>query len=158
MFSYFPIFEKAPPEKFGIYVIDLRTRKVKKLPGSNGLWAPRWSLDGIHVVARSLDSQSLMLFDFKTQNWSKLVTGAYFGFANWSADGQYVYYLRRGREPAILRVSVTDRKVEEIANLKDMRQTGFRGGIWTGLTPDDSPLILRDIGTQEIYALDFEAP
>ena len=29
---------------------------------------------------------------------------------------------------------------------------------WTGLAPDDSPLVLRDIGTQEIYALDWAAP
>ena len=158
MFSYFPVLEKAPAEKFGIYIIDLGTRNVRKVPGSDGLWAPRWSPDGSHVVARSLDPQSLMLFDFKKQTWSELATGAYFGFANWSADGQYVYYLRRGRQPAILRVRVADRNVEERANLKDVRQTGFRGGIWTGLTPDDSPLILRDIGTQEIYALDFEAP
>jgi Tol biopolymer transport system component/DNA-binding winged helix-turn-helix (wHTH) protein len=156
MFSYFPILEKEPAEEFGIYIIDLRTRNVKKVAGSGGLWAPRWSLDGSYVVARSLDPQSLMLFDFKTQTWSQLLAGEYFGFANWSTDGEYVYYLRRGRQPAVLRVRVTDRKVEEIANLKDVRQTGFRGGIWTGLTPDGSPLILRDIGTQEIYALDFE--
>jgi Tol biopolymer transport system component/DNA-binding winged helix-turn-helix (wHTH) protein len=158
IFSYFPIFEKMPPQRLGLYLVDLRTRKVRKLPGSDGLWAPRWSLNGRYIVARSLDSQSLMLFDFRTQTWSALVTGAYFGFANWSAEGQYVYYLRRGKQPAVWRVRVPDRKVEEIASLNDVRQTGFRGAIWTGLTPDDSPLILRDIGTQEIYALDFEAP
>jgi len=27
-----------------------------------------------------------------------------------------------------------------------------------GLPPDGSPLLLRDIGSQEVYALDFEAP
>jgi hypothetical protein len=26
------------------------------------------------------------------------------------------------------------------------------------VAPDDSPLVLRDIGTQEIYALDWAAP
>jgi len=26
------------------------------------------------------------------------------------------------------------------------------------LAPDDSPLVLRDIGTQEIYAFDWQAP
>jgi hypothetical protein len=116
------------------------------------------SLDGRHIVARSLDSNSLMLFNFQTQTWTELVRGAYFGFANWSADGQYVYYLRRGLEPAILRVRIADGSVEEIANLSNLRQTGFRGGIWTGLAPDDSPLVLRDTGTQEIYALDLQAP
>jgi hypothetical protein len=99
-----------------------------------------------------------MLFDFKTQTWTELVKGVYIGFINWSADGQSVYYLRRGDEPAVLRVQIADGKVEQIASLKDVRQTGFRGGIWMGLAPDDSPLVLRDIGTQEIYALDLQMP
>jgi hypothetical protein len=30
--------------------------------------------------------------------------------------------------------------------------------LWTGLAPDDSPLALRDISTQEIYAIDWDAP
>jgi hypothetical protein len=31
-------------------------------------------------------------------------------------------------------------------------------GAWTGLTPDDSPLVVRDVGSQEIYALDVQFP
>jgi Tol biopolymer transport system component/DNA-binding winged helix-turn-helix (wHTH) protein len=156
MFSYFPIFDRVPPEKLGLYVFDLKTRKVKKLPGSDGLWAPRWSPDASHIVARSADSRSLMVFDSAAQTWSELATESYVGFANWSANGRSVFYTRRGAQPAVLRVTITDRKVEEIVSLKDLRQTGFRSAIWTGLTPDDSPLFLRDIGTQEIYALDLQ--
>jgi Tol biopolymer transport system component len=156
IFSYFPIFDRVPPEKLGVYTVDLKTRKVKKLPGSDGLWAPRWSPDASHIVARSADSRSLMLFDFAAQTWLELATESYVGFANWSANGRSVFYTRRGIQPAVLRVTIADRKVEEIVSLKDLRQTGFRGAIWTGLTPDDSPLFLRDIGTQEIYALDLQ--
>ena len=29
---------------------------------------------------------------------------------------------------------------------------------WMGLTPDGSPLLMRDTGTQEVYTLDFEEP
>ena len=43
------------------------------------------------------------------------------------------------------------------ADLKNFRQTGYYGS-WLGMAPDDSPLLLRDTGTQEIYALDWEAP
>ena len=156
LFSYFPIFETQAAENLGVYILDLKTRKLTKLPGSKGFWAPRWSMDGRYIVARSLDSEVLMLFDFKTQRWTELARGVYFGFMNWSRDGKYVYYLRRGQEPAVLRVRIADRKVEEVASLKDVRQTGFRGGVWMGLAPDDSPLVLRDIGTQEVYALDFQ--
>ena len=27
---------------------------------------------------------------------------------------------------------------------------------WSGLTPDDSPLILRNLGAMEVYALELE--
>ena len=29
---------------------------------------------------------------------------------------------------------------------------------WSGLTPDGSPLIMRDVGNREIYALDIQWP
>ena len=77
IFSYFPLFDRMPPEKLGVYMVDLRTRSLKKLPGSDGLWVPRWSSDGSHIVARSADSQSLMLFDFVTRTWSELVRDVY---------------------------------------------------------------------------------
>jgi len=52
---------------------------------------------------------------------------------------------------------VPDGKVELVTSLDKMR--GFAGtfGIWTGLDPNDSPLVLRDIGTEEIYSLDWQA-
>jgi Tol biopolymer transport system component/DNA-binding winged helix-turn-helix (wHTH) protein len=156
IFSYFPLFDRVAPEKLGVYMVDLKTRNVRKLPGSDGLWVPRWSSDGSHIVARSADSQSLMLFEFATQSWSELVRDVYVVPVNWSADGRSVFYVRRGAQPALLRVGIADRRVQEIVSLKDLRQTGFRGAIWTGLTPDDSPMFLRDIGTQEIYALDLQ--
>jgi hypothetical protein len=44
-----------------------------------------------------------------------------------------------------------------VVDLKSFRMAGYLGW-WLGLAPDDSPLLLRDTGTQEIYALDWEAP
>jgi hypothetical protein len=58
----------------------------------------------------------------------------------------------------VFSVRIADRKLEEIESLKDAhRATGFFGS-WLGLAPDDSPLILRDAATQEIYALDVDLP
>jgi hypothetical protein len=76
---------------------------------------------------------------------------------SWSSDGRYIYYLRRGSDPAILRMQIPGGATELIANLKGVSQTGYRGGFWMGLTPDDSPLVLRDVGTEEIYSLDLTA-
>ena len=77
---------------------------------------------------------------------------------NWSRDDQYVYFKSpAGDETALYRVSIRDRKVERIVSLKNVRRTGNYGP-WSGLAPDDSPLVLRDIGTEEIYAFDWQAP
>ena len=54
-----------------------------------------------------------------------------------------------------MRVRIRDRKLERVADLKNFRQAGF-WGVWLGMAPDDSPLLLRDTGTQEIYALDWK--
>jgi hypothetical protein len=57
----------------------------------------------------------------------------------------------------IFRFRVSRQYLGVLADLKDFRQTGTFS-IWLGLAPDDSPLLLRDTGTQEIYALDWETP
>ncbi len=42
-------------------------------------------------------------------------------------------------------------------DLKSLATTGRYGGCLS-LAPDDSPLLLRDTGTQDVYSVDWEAP
>jgi len=97
-----------------------------------------------------------VLFDFATEEWTELARKNA-GWPNWSEDGQYVYFLGWPDDTSIMRVRIRDRKLERVADLKNFRQTGYWGS-WLGLAPDDSTLLLRDTGTQEVYALDWEAP
>jgi eukaryotic-like serine/threonine-protein kinase len=150
-------FSSEPADKnSAVRVLDLKTRQVSTLPGSRGLFAPRWSPDGRYIVAMPADELSLVLFDFQTQKWSQLAK-VRAGFPNWSRDGQYVYFLRWLDHPAVLRVRIADGRVEQVLDLTNLPTTGNIGP-WLGLGPDDSPLVLRDIGTQDIYALDWEEP
>jgi len=99
-----------------------------------------------------------MLFDFKTQKWSLLAKANRAGYPCWSANGQYVYFLLgRSEKPGVMRVKVTDGRIEQVTSLTGFQQTGYFG-FYLGLAPDDSPLLLRDTGTQEIVALDWQAP
>jgi Tol biopolymer transport system component/DNA-binding winged helix-turn-helix (wHTH) protein len=141
-----------------IDLFDLKTRQVSTLPGSEGLFSPHWSPDGRYVVAMSADSQKLLLFDFSTHKWSELVSSPA-AFPNWSHDGRYIYFSNPYiAEPAVYRVRINDRKLELVASLSRKSLGWSIAGKWTGLAGDDSPLILRDTGSEEIYGLDWEAP
>jgi len=94
-----------------------------------------------------------MLFDSHTQTWSELADG--WGFTKWSSDSQYLYYMRYGERPAILRIHLSDRKVEEVAGLSAFRQGGRLAGLQFALAPDGCPTLLRDTGTQEIYSVNW---
>jgi eukaryotic-like serine/threonine-protein kinase len=139
-----------------IRVLDLITHQLSTLPGSRGLYAARWSPDGRYIVAMPSDQLSLVLFDFQTQKWSQIAQ-VRAGFPNWSRDGQYVYFLRWLVNPAVLRIRIRDREVEQVSDLTNLPTTGNLGP-WLGLDPDDSPLLLKDTGTQDVYALDWEEP
>jgi dipeptidyl aminopeptidase/acylaminoacyl peptidase len=143
----------------GINLLNLKTHQVTTLPGSEGLVSPRWSPDGRYIDASTSDARKLMLFDFRTQKWTELAK-ARVGYHHWSSDGQYIYFdnVALEPEPGISRVRIADGKIERIVSLKDVRMPFGIYGTWTGLGPDNSPLILRDTSTQEIYALDWDAP
>jgi hypothetical protein len=57
----------------------------------------------------------------------------------------------------VLRIHVSDRKVELVTSLNGVPTTGHFS-IFLTLAPDDSPVLLRDRGTQDVYALDWKAP
>ena len=138
--------------------IDLKTLQVSELPPSLGLGWPQRSSDGRYLIATTVDGQTLRLFDFTTQKWSDLIrTGI--GSAIWSADSKSVYFdSGASADPAIYRLSLASRQPERIVSLKDFRRVVQPWQSWMGFTPDGSPLLMRDTGTQEIYALDFDAP
>jgi eukaryotic-like serine/threonine-protein kinase len=139
-----------------IRVLDVTSHQVSSLPGSQGFYSPRWSPDGRYVSAFSADSKTLLLFDFQTKKWSELASGS-LSWLNWSHDGQYVYVLDFRGKNAVVRIRVSNHKVEQVADLKNLVTAGRYGGC-LALTPDDSPLLLRDTGSQDIYSVDWEAP
>ena len=141
-----------------VYVLDLKTRNVSKLPGSDGLYSPRWSPDGRCIAAIPLDSLKLMLFDITTQKWSELAS-IFVAFPTWSPDGRYLYFDGiLDNQEGYFRVRIADRKLERLFSLKGFQAAGGAFGNWSGLGPDETPLFVRDASIQEIYALDWQTP
>ena len=103
-----------------------------------------------------------MLFDYSDKRWVELPKGPAIGYLSWTHEGKYIYFeinFDAGSiESGIYRVGINDHKMERVTSLKGLRRASGPFGPWTGLTPDDSPLVLRDASIQEIYALDVQLP
>ena len=115
-----------------ISIIDLVTHQVSTVPGSKGLFSPRWSPDGQHLAALTLDSTKLLLFDFKTQKWSDWVTEpGVVGYLNWSHDGSYLYYDNTFTDhPTFRRVKVGQTHSELLVDLKGLHRYSSSSCLW----------------------------
>ena len=144
-----------------VHIVDLRTHHVSTVPGSEGLFSPHWSRDGrfLFAVSHKLhDPQKLLIYTFATQKWEQLLLAKNIDYPTLSRSGEYIHYLDLV-ENAFYRVRVSDHKLERIGVVSLSRGV-VKGqfGQWTGLAPDDSPLLLHDTSFQEIYALDLQLP
>ena len=139
-----------------IRILNLASHQVSTLPESQGLYSPRWSPDGRYILGMNIDSGKLVLFDSQLQKWTELGEGV-FAYPTWSNDGKYAYAMDLRGKGAVLRIRISDHKLEQVVDLTNFISVGGFGTT-LALTSDDSPLLLRDAGTQDVYALDWEEP
>lgn len=149
-----------------IRVIDLKTRKISVLPDPLGSrFAPWWPSPN-QIVANHLEDERYGLYDLKTGKWTTL--SGPMDIRNWtpSLDRTALYMLiasRSGR--TVVRMRSPDFKLETVVNLTEMRVTTEEdalgpvgSGEWIGIAADGSPVLTRDVGSNEIYALDVKWP
>ena len=150
------------PETMFIQLFNLKNRQLSRTPSDQPVFAPRWSPDGGFIAVINSDNTRLMLLDMKTQKLRTLAADLGFvGYLAWSPDSSYVYFdTGLTPNPGYYRARITDARLERLVDLKGIRTfpEQFGPGTWTGITPDGAPLFVRDISTQEIYALDVLLP
>jgi Tol biopolymer transport system component len=157
-FGYLTFLETEDFGPTAIQLVDLRTRRISTLPGSQGLYSAVWSPDGAYIASEAHRNRKLVLFDLASNIRTDLLN-SYEDFFCWSRDGKYIYWkIGEGQPAGIYRIRISDRKLDLVVSLEQVRLAMGAFGPWSGLAPDNSPLIVRDIGTQEIYALDWMAP
>ena len=140
----------------GITILNLETRKTKNLPGAENLFSPRWSPDGKFIAGITTDSERLMVFEMATEKWTE-VAKMPIGYPSWSHDSKYLYFdTSFTRAPGFYRVRISDHQLEEIGDLKGLRRYWGVFGEWSGLAPDDTPLLTRNASSEEVYALDLD--
>jgi DNA-binding winged helix-turn-helix (wHTH) protein/Tol biopolymer transport system component len=140
--------------KSDLRILDRASGKAEMIPGSDGLVAPRWSPDGRFISAMTLDSMSMKVLNMESGKWSPLNTGS-IAFPEWSHDSKFIYYLRWKGDAALARISPGEAMPEILAVVNNENFTGYFTS-WMGLDNSHAPLLLRDIGSDDIYALTLE--
>jgi Tol biopolymer transport system component/DNA-binding winged helix-turn-helix (wHTH) protein len=144
-------------------VLELDTGKATDLPPCpKPCFAPRWSPDSRYILGVPITQDDVALFSFRTNRWSLLnLRLAGIKYPAWSHDGHFIYFeicekcAVKSIGAGVYRIPATGGKLEKVADLKGFRDIGFLGDYWS-LDPDDNPLLLRNTGTYDIYALALE--
>jgi len=114
------------------------------------MYSPRWSPDGHLVAGLSTVSAHLVLYDIRTRKQTELFNGPS-GYPCWSRDREWLYFIGAG---GWRRVRMRDLKVELVDTLKNFTLADWG---WFAIAPNNSLITARNIGTDEIYALEWEA-
>jgi Tol biopolymer transport system component len=148
------------PEELGIYRLDLRTRAVSVVPGSERMQYPKCSPRGdilaMEKPAEGMAEAPYWAFFVDRGRWERLGFMP-IGFPNWSPDGQSFTGLNAVSR-RIERWSRATGRLEPVADVSDIPLLTWVVVPWMGLAPDGSPMVVRDRSTRDVYALDWEAP
>ncbi|MGA8027713.1 MAG: hypothetical protein WB992_11250, partial [Bryobacteraceae bacterium] len=146
-----------PREKMSIHLLNLTTRQLSEVPGSKGLWSPRWSPDGRYIAATATDFSTLYITHWKNPRWRQIAGMFNIDHAAWSADSRYIYF--DGRDEAgqrdLFRVSIPQGKLDRLA---DLRKFVMPDEHWFGVARDGAPLALQATSVKEIWAMKYVLP
>ena len=133
-------------------ILDLDSRRVQRLQGSDNLFSPRWSPDGRWIAALSMDQSKLMVYDLERKSWRTLFNRSA-ADPTWSSDSKWLYF-HAFAEPGspILRMAL-DGSSQPVA---DLAKLGLHAGdnyFFSGVTPTGTPLIKPHVGTGNLYSV-----
>jgi dipeptidyl aminopeptidase/acylaminoacyl peptidase len=135
--------------------VDLATRKVETVPGSHNFRTARWSPDGKYIAALNWQTREVMLFNVRRAQWTKLAESITGDNINWSSDSQSILVdSPRDEKPVLERIQVRSGLRVTVADLASLQKVPGAFS-WTGLTPNNSPLLLHMHSISEVYALEW---
>jgi eukaryotic-like serine/threonine-protein kinase len=141
--------------------INLQTKEISIIPGSEGIGFGRWSPDGKLLAAEDFKNNRTVLFDFGSGKWSELVKPRGWGLY-WSRDSKFVYFFSSEKgEDSIDRVRIADHKLERVLSLKNIAMAADTiTNIYSefALAADDSIVLPLDATKSDVYALDVTWP
>jgi Tol biopolymer transport system component len=141
-------------------ILDLKTRQVATLAGTDGLTYAQISPDGRSIIAVEKATYNLILYNIAAHTTRGLADTV--DYPRWSTDGKFVYFNNvyfssKGRTGGIRRWNASTNNIETLLKFPDFLLTGAYG-VTFSLTPDNSILLVKDVSNRDLYALDLDLP
>jgi DNA-binding winged helix-turn-helix (wHTH) protein/Tol biopolymer transport system component len=149
----------------GIYLFDLRTQRLTKVPGSEGLIHAVYSPDRRFLAAISnfdlnpSQPTRAMLFDTRSKTWREIARGTLVNPVQWSKDSGSFYYqdILGDGQPAF-RYSIAAGKSERFADFGSLLHAGYVRCSFIGFAPDGALAVILRRNEVNIYRLDLDLP
>ena len=140
-------------EEVYIRLVDVAAGTVRKLPGSDNLFSPRWSPDGRYIAALAWRTtpggpRSMLLYDMQTERWEQIRPQA--ESPEWTADSKALLFREADK---VVRFDIATGKCTTIAELDPDHNGGFLRNI--GITPAGYPIRTFNKDQRQIYAFEF---
>ena len=152
-FNDFP----QPGQLPGIKVLDLATRNISIMPGSEGFYVPSWSPDGKYMVAIAENPSRMVLYSTASKTWKDLkIFKAPWPYWVWANDGKSVYFAIREAgldgEPGIYQLTIGTGEWNQVAKLNGVTVNldGWEG--FPSITADGQIAMMRDTSVVQIYS------
>jgi eukaryotic-like serine/threonine-protein kinase len=131
--------------------VNLKTGAVSAMPGTEQMFAPHWSPDGRFIAGLAGSTWKVAIYDVATRKQTE-ISSLRGGWPNWSRDGESLFFYA---DQAWWRYRMSDRKLEKVTSIDKMHVAG-QGWFASGL--NNTLVTARSIGTEEVYALDWQEP
>jgi Tol biopolymer transport system component/DNA-binding winged helix-turn-helix (wHTH) protein len=149
----------------GIFVLDLRTSLITKVPGSEGLVHPSCSPDHRFLAGVTNFDQNpsqptrVLLFDTQTQRWREIARGGLVNPVDWSKDSRDFYYqdILADGQPAF-RYSTVANKSDSFGDFAGLLHAGYARCMFLSFAPDGSLTVSLRRNEVNVYRLDLDLP
>src|SRR6202050_4825197 len=148
---------------FRIRILDLQTRKVSTMPGSDGYYAPLWSPDGQYLAGIQNPPKSMAIYSVKTKQWKQLkVLERDWGFFVWAPDSKSLYVMRdpsigwTKEQTGIYRLTVPDGKLELFTKFTGLNALPNGAQNFVSITPEGNIAAINDTGVTQIYQMKWK--
>jgi Tol biopolymer transport system component len=155
-FTHYP--KPEEPQLIQINVLDLATRKISIMPGSDGFYMPTWSPDGKYMVAAAQNPARLMLYSAQAGSWKTLRSfDRPGGVWVWSNDSKFLYLgtpdAGPGQAAGLYRLAVPDGAWSQITSYDRLTVVANPAqGAFPSVTSDGQPAVMINTSIDQIYS------